>query len=92
MTATARIITYEPHERIASSYIRNEFMWDRMGDVNWSLLRQSLASAEHVCANPGKFPRADFDALEEKITEIGDFLFLHMQDRADQDHALMGGR
>ena len=90
-STAAKIITYEPHERIASAYIRNEFMWDRMADVDWALLRQNLASAERVCSDPGRFPRADFEALETKITEIGDFLFLHMEDRAQIDHTL-GGR
>lgn len=75
-----KIITYEPHERIASAYIRNEFMWDIMADVDWDILRSSVAAAERVCANPSQFPRADFEALEERLEKVGDFLHLHMRD------------
>lgn len=75
-----RISTYEPHERIASAYVRNEFMWDRMGDVRWDVVKGSLRAAENVLQNPEKFPRADFDALEERAEKLGDFLCLHALD------------
>lgn len=78
--AAHRISTYEPHERIASAYVRNEFMWDRMGDVQWDVVKSSLQAAERVLQNPEKFPRADFDALEERAEKLGDFLCLHMLD------------
>lgn len=77
---TLKIITFELHERIASTYIRNEFMWDIMADVDWDILRGCYASAEHVCATPSRFPNADFEALEERLEKVGDFLHLHMQE------------
>ena len=73
--------TFEPHEPIQSRFIRNEFMWDRMGDVNWDLLRGNLDSARRVLNNPSDFPKADFAAIERREQEIGDFLALHLEDR-----------
>lgn len=78
--AAHRISTYEPGERIASAYIRTEFMWDCMGDVQWGVVKGSLQAARRVLDNPAKFPRADFEALEAREQELGDFLSLHLLD------------
>lgn len=66
--------TGESSERITSGFVRSHFQWDFMNEVDWSLVRNNLASANRVLANPEKFPRADFDYLEEQTLELEMFL------------------
>lgn len=61
-------------ERIENSFIRNEFMWDYMNEVDWSLVRDNCLAARRVLNNPDKFPRANFEYLEKKELELTCFL------------------
>ena len=62
---------------IECKFIRDEYHWDRMGDVNWDMLRNNLDAVDRVLSNPDKFPKADFAYLEKKATEIEMFLLLN---------------
>jgi len=59
--------------------VRERFQWDRMSDVDWSLVRNNLASAQRVLANPDKFPRANFDYMERTATELSLFLATNLR-------------
>jgi hypothetical protein len=56
------------------AFIRNTFQWDRMSEVNWSLVRDNVLAARRVLAAPEKFPRANFDHLEKMDLEGTCFL------------------
>ena len=64
----------ERDERITTTFIGREFGWDRLSDVNWSMLQNTVLSARRVLTAPEKFPRADFDALERMDQEGMAFL------------------
>lgn len=64
---------------IECKFIRDEFQWDRMGDVKWDLLRNNLDAAERVLHNPDKFPKADFAYLEKKADRIEAFLRVNLR-------------
>lgn len=55
-------------------FIKDEYSIDTIDEVNWDLLRNNLEAANRVLDNPEKFPKADFNALDEKTEEL--FLFL----------------
>ncbi len=65
---------------ISSPYIRERFQWDRMGDVDWSLVRNNYDSVCRVLCNPEKFPRADMPAMETAQIELSSFLMLNRPD------------
>lgn len=60
-----------------SRYIRNEYQWDRMSDVDWSLLRNNLRAKERILSHPENFPNADFTAVEHAVKELSEFLYAH---------------
>jgi hypothetical protein len=68
-------MTDDPKLRpIASSYIRERFGWDRMGDVDWGIVRNNYDSVCRVLRHPEKFPSADFTAIEIAQIELSSFL------------------
>ena len=62
---------------IECTFIREEFMWDRMSDVDWSLLRNNLKAARRILRAPEKFPHANFPFLEQKVDALETFLVLN---------------
>lgn len=62
---------------IANMFIRDEYQWDRMGDIDWNLLRNNLAAANRVLDNPEKFPHANFKYMELRADAIESFLRVH---------------
>jgi hypothetical protein len=66
-------------EPISSQFIREYYQWDRMSDVKWDILRNNLASAKRILANPEKFPNADFDGVEHRATELSLFLTTNLR-------------
>lgn len=61
-------------EQISHTPIGREFMWDRLSDVDVSLLRNNRESSMRVINNPDQFPNADFDACRTLVLEIDAFM------------------
>lgn len=60
--------------RIDNAFIRNEFQIDNMSDVNWAEIKSARDAADRILANPAKFPKANFEYLENKAMECSLFL------------------
>jgi len=65
--------------RIDNAFIRDHYQWDRMSDIKWDILRNNLASAQRILANPDKFPNADFDDVEFRAGELSAFLTINLR-------------
>lgn len=64
---------------IASRFVRDYYQWDRMSEVKWDIVRNNLASAERILANPAKFPNADTESVAQTANELSIFLTLHLR-------------
>lgn len=62
---------------IDSPYIREEFGWDRMSDVDWEAVHKKYRSAMRKLDYPHLFPEADFKALNRTAAEVMKFLTRH---------------
>lgn len=62
--------------KIENTFIRNHFCADFVEDVGdgWRGIEQAVLNARRVLANPDKFPKADFDYLENLDLEGTSFL------------------
>lgn len=67
-------MTHEERVPISSKFIRDEFMWDYMSDVDWKLVINNFEACERILGNRDKFPKADFKYVENKAFELQMFL------------------
>ena len=69
--------TDEDDPVIPDTWIRNEFQWDRMSDVKWDIVRSNYEATSRILANPAQFPKADFEVVAERKTNLFTFLSMH---------------